>query len=163
MASGILGTAVSGLLAVQRQLATTGHNIANVNTEGYSRQRVLFASRGGQGTSAGFIGQGVNAVRTERIYDQFLGAQVRSSTSAFSEIDTFRSLAVQVDNFIGDPNLNLSSSLQDFFNSISGVADDPSSTPARQVALVSANALVDRFVTLDNRLNSLNSQANQTI
>ncbi len=163
MASGILGTAVSGLIAVQRQLATTGHNISNVNTEGFSRQRVLFSSRGGQGTGAGFIGQGVDAVRTERIYDQFLVAQVRSSTSAFSELDTFRSLAVQVDNFIADPNLNLSSSLQAFFGAVHEVADDPSSIPARQVLLAHANTLADQFVTVDNRLDNLSSQVNRNI
>ena len=163
MASGILGTAVSGLLAVQRQLATTSHNISNVNTEGFSRQRVLFSSRGGQGTSAGFIGRGVDAVRIERIYDQFLGAQVRSSTSAFSEINTFRSLAAQVDNFIADPTLNISSSLQDFFNAVNEVADDPSSIPARQVLLVNANTLAGQFATVDNRLADLSIQVNRNI
>ncbi len=124
---------------------------------------MLFASRGGQGTGAGFIGQGVNAVRTERIYDQFLGAQVCSSTSAFSEINTFRSLATQVDNFIADPNSNISSSLQDFFNAVNEVADDPGSTPARRVLLGNANTLADRFATANNRLTDLGLQVNRNI
>jgi len=55
----ILNIATSGLLAYQKALSTTGHNIANVNTEGYSRQIVTLESRSPVSDSGGFIGTGV--------------------------------------------------------------------------------------------------------
>lgn len=161
MASGVLGTAVSGLLAAQRQLATTGHNISNVNTEGYSRQRVILGTRDGQLTGAGFIGKGVDAVGIERVYSEFLSVQVRNSASAHSEIEAYHALAAQVDNFIADPSISLTPVMQSFFNSVNEVADDPTSIPARQVMLTNAETLADRFVTMEHRLSSLRSQVNQ--
>jgi flagellar hook-associated protein 1 FlgK len=59
MAGGILGTGVSGLAAAQFGLDTTGHNIANVNTEGYSRQRVETVSTVGNAFRSTFLGNGV--------------------------------------------------------------------------------------------------------
>ena len=55
----VLNIATSGLLSMQKALATTGHNIANVSTEGYSRQTVTFESRVAGGGSGGFVGGGV--------------------------------------------------------------------------------------------------------
>ncbi len=56
MASGLLGTAITGLVAFQRSLETTSHNISNVNTEGYSRQRVELATNPEEFIGVGFMG-----------------------------------------------------------------------------------------------------------
>ncbi|MGZ8161909.1 MAG: flagellar basal body protein, partial [Methylobacter sp.] len=66
----ILGTALSGLTAAQHALETASHNIANVNTEGYSRQRVELGTRPAEFTGAGYIGQGVNVNTVARSYDR---------------------------------------------------------------------------------------------
>ena len=58
----IINTGLSALSAFKRQMETTGHNIANVNTEGYSRQRVDLSARVPQATPPGFIGSGVELV-----------------------------------------------------------------------------------------------------
>jgi flagellar hook-associated protein 1 len=55
-----LSTGVSGLLAFQRALSTTSHNISNVSTDGYSRQRVLIGTRPAQAYGNGWVGQGAN-------------------------------------------------------------------------------------------------------
>ncbi|RLA21760.1 MAG: flagellar hook-associated protein FlgK, partial [Gammaproteobacteria bacterium] len=151
MSSGLLGVATSGLLAFQRSLTTTSHNIANVNTDGYSRQRVDFGTRPAQATGAGFIGKGVDVTAINRAYDDFLTLQVRSSTSSHSELNGYYQLASQVDNFIANENTGMSAALQDFFNAVQEVADDPTSIPARQVMLSEANILTDRFNALNSR------------
>ena len=58
----LLNVATSGLLGMQKALATTGHNIANVDTEGYSRQVLTFESREPELGAGGFVGNGVRAV-----------------------------------------------------------------------------------------------------
>ncbi len=161
--AGLLGTAISGLRVFQRNLDTVSHNIANVNTEGYSRQRVTSATREPQITGAGYVGQGVEAVSVNRVYNQFLNNQVVSSTSAFSELDSFHNLTSQIDNFIAAPSTSLSPTLQAFFNAVQEVSDDPTSIPARQVLLTEAETLADRFVTMNGRLEKLQAQTNSNL
>ena len=81
MSGTLLGTALSGLAAFQRSLETTSHNISNVNTDGYTRQRTELSARPAQYTGAGFIGKGVDISNITRNYDQFVTNQLRSSTS----------------------------------------------------------------------------------
>jgi flagellar hook-associated protein 1 len=158
--SGILGTALSGLMASQRSLDTTSHNIANVNTEGYSRQRVELTTSTPTYVGGNFIGQGVNVSAVTRNYDQFISSQLTSSTSAFGESSTLATMASQVDNIASNEATGLSSSLKSFFNAAHGVANDPSSIPARQVLTSESASLSQQFNRLSAKFDALNSQAN---
>ena len=135
MINNILGTALSGMEAFKRSLETTSNNIANVNTEGYSRQNVLLQMRPESYTGSGYVGNGVETSNVIRSYDQFVTSQVRSSTSAFGEANVYHSLASQIDNIIADEKTGLSPQLSQFFGSVQDVANDPSSIPARQSLL----------------------------
>jgi len=149
---GLLGSGLSGLQAAQTGLATAGHNIANVNTPGYTRQRVDLAARETTGNGIGFVGAGVTVTGITRVYSEFLTGQLRSSTSTSTSLDTFQQFAAQIDNLIGGQSGGLSPAIQGFFGAVHGVADDPTSVPARQVTLSRGEALVQRFQTLDRRL-----------
>ena len=72
MASGLINIGVSGLLAYQRSLDAISHNIANVNTEGYSRQNVNLTARPPQVTGYGFVGKGVDIASIQRSYDGYV-------------------------------------------------------------------------------------------
>lgn len=150
--SDLLGIGISGLLAAQKSLNTVGHNVANVNTEGYSRQRVELATRDPQYTGGGFIGRGVEVINISRSYDQFLTTEIRDSTASLKEFDRFHTLATQVDNLLADPQGSLSPALQGFFNAVQDVSNAPASIPARQAMLTSAETLVDRFGFFEQRL-----------
>lgn len=163
MTTGILGTAITGLKAFQRSLDTTSHNIANVNTEGYSRQRVELGTMPAQYTGAGYVGNGVKIENIARVYDQFINNQLRSSTSAFGEADRYRQLTEQVDNLLADPTTGMSPAIKNFFNAVNEVADDPSSIPARQVLLSEAEILTQRFGTMNGRFEQLREQVNQDL
>lgn len=158
-----LGVGVSGLIAAQRALATASHNIANVNTEGYSRQRIALGTNAPQFSGNGYIGSGVLASAVTRIYDAFLTAQVRTNTSANSQLQSYYSMASQVDNLLADSQAGLAPALQDFFSAVQGVANNPASIPSRQVMLSGANALADRFHYFDRRLNELQSSVNSQL
>lgn len=160
MAGGVFTTATSGLLAFQRALNTNGHNIANVNTPGYSRQRVEIVTQTPQSNSSGFIGTGVKTMTVERMYDQFLVDRVRNATSSSSNLDIFSEYAGRVADVLGDADAGLNGSLENFFNAVQDVANDPTSTPARQLLLSEAESLVDRFQYLDSQLSQTRAEVN---
>ena len=101
----VLYTGISGLISYQRALSTTGHNISNADTVGYSRQRTLFTTRTPQNTGTGWIGNGVRVLAVERQYDDFLATQTRSTQSAASNLESFTTYAVRVDSLLADPDL----------------------------------------------------------
>lgn len=156
--SDLLLTGLSGLTAFRTVLDTTSHNIANVATAGYSRQRVELDATTPQIAGAGYVGTGVNATDVNRLYDAFLSAQFRSSQTASAELDTYLGFASQIDGALANENIGLNSALQDFFNAVQGVADDPTSIPARQVMLTEGGVLENRFATLDQLFSDLGTQ-----
>ncbi len=156
--SDLLLTGLSGLTAFRTVLDTTSNNIANVATAGYSRQRVELDATTPQIAGAGYVGTGVNATDVNRLYDAFLSAQFRSSQTASAELDTYLGFASQIDGALANENIGLNSALQDFFNAVQVVADDPTSIPARQVMLTEGGVLENRFATLDQLFSDLGTQ-----
>lgn len=154
----MIGVATTGLLASQRALGTLSHNISNVNTEGYSRQRVDFTARLPQSFGNGFLGNGTQAVSVSRNFDEFLEVQVINNTSASNRLEAIFGLASQMDNLFADADAGLGPSLQSFFNSVQEVADDPASIPARQVMLSDSQTLSQRFEDLGERLLELRGE-----
>lgn len=164
MAAGdLLGIATSGLLAYQRSLATAGHNISNVNTEGYSRQRVELSARQPQFAGNGFIGSGVQVDTVRRLYDEFVTTQILNQTASYGQMENFYQRVAPLDNILADPQSGISAGLARFFDAVQGVADDPTSVPARQVLLSEAGSLVNRFQLFDQQLNDIRDALNQEI
>ncbi|MEE4639220.1 MAG: flagellar hook-associated protein FlgK [Wenzhouxiangella sp.] len=151
----MLKIGVSGLLATQRALATIANNITNASTEGYNRQRVSLTTRPPQFLGGNFQGTGVQVSSIERVFDQFLTDEIRFGLSGQGRLSTFASLAGRVGNIVGSETSGLSGGLQSFFSSLESLANDPSSTPVRQVVISEAESLAQRFVTLDARLSSV--------
>jgi len=156
----MLSTAITGLQAFQRSLETTSHNISNVNTEGYSRQRVDLATSKEQMVGSGYLGRGVSIVNISRSYDQFITGQLRSSTSAFGDVDRYSELAAQVDDILADPTVGMAPAIKNFFNAVNDSTDDPSSLPARQVLLSETDILTSRFDTINARFKQIREQIN---
>ncbi len=163
MAGSIFGIGTSGLLTAQRQLATASHNISNVNTDGYSRQRAEQEARRPQFSGSGYIGTGVDVQTTVRLANEFLEEQIRNSNSQFGKFDSFHGLSTQIDNILANPDSGLTPTLESFFSALQEANDNPSSTPSRQVLLTEANTMVDRFELLDDRFRQLNNQVNQSL
>ncbi len=87
MASTDLAIGLSGLLAAQRALQTIGHNIANVNTPGYTRQVVSLVASTPDTSPAGPIGSGVTIAQIQRIKDDLLDSQINNSSSLFGSAE----------------------------------------------------------------------------
>lgn len=148
----LLNNSLSALLTARVGIATVSHNISNVNTEGFSRQRVSQAARQPQFNGAGYIGIGVAVTGIDRIYDSFLVEQARSAATNETYLSTFHDLASRVDQLFGNAAAGLSGATSDFFDSVDALARDPSSLPARQTVVSQAQVLAERFATLDSQL-----------
>ncbi len=163
MSIGILSSALSGLAAFQRSLETTSNNISNANTEGYSRQRAELVTLPEQYTGSGFMGTGSRVANIVRSYDQFITGQVRSSTSAFKDVDSFHRLAAQIDNLTADESTGMAPVMKEFFNAVNDVANDPTSIPARQVMLSQADSLTKHFNTINAEFGDMRRQVNTNL
>ena len=157
----IINTGISALNAFKRQMETTGHNIANVNTEGYSRQSVQFKTRPPQSTAQGQIGSGVDVAQIYRNYDQHLADRVREYTSSYEDFHVYQQRASLIDNVVADASAGLDDMLQQFFAAVNDVADDPTSIPARSVMLNRAGQLSDRFNALNSWFEDIRNQVNR--
>jgi flagellar hook-associated protein 1 FlgK len=156
----MLNIGTSALITSQGALSTTSHNISNVNTEGYNRQRVEQGTQIPNYEGGLYFGSGVEVTSVTRSYNGFLAEQVRTFTSQEKQLDTYSTFAKQVDDLLGTPELSLSSGLESFFDSVQSVADDPTSISARQVMLTEADTLANGFNTIDAQLDSYNQQIN---
>ncbi|MFM2289048.1 MAG: hypothetical protein RL684_2191 [Pseudomonadota bacterium] len=154
----MLATGVSGLVAFQRALDTTSHNIANANTVGYSRQQVEFVSNPADPLGSGWLGTGVDTSTVRRLYDQALATQAQSASSGFQQLDTMATYASKLDNLFSNSSTGLSATLQNFINAVQGVADAPADVSARQVLLSQAQTLTDRLKGFTASLNATDAQ-----
>jgi flagellar hook-associated protein 1 len=148
----VLGTGVTGLLAFQRSLATTSHNIANAATEGYSRQRVDLVTNNPQRLGSGYLGQGVRVDGIRRLQDDLVDTQLRTSLSSSTNATTRADFAERVDSLLADQSTGLAPALESFFAAAQDVSSDPTALPARMVMLNETETLVGRFQSVNGRL-----------
>ncbi|MFT6261652.1 MAG: flagellar hook-associated protein 1 FlgK [Bermanella sp.] len=156
----ILAIGISGLRAHQTALSVTGNNIANVDTEGYSRQDATITNNTPQFQDGVWIGAGASVEKVRRIYDEFLVGQMQKDTSTFNFFDTLSSNAGQVDKLLADPSTGIQPGIESMFGSFQAAIDDPSSLPARQVVISESQGLVDRFSAINDQLNDSNNIVN---
>lgn len=154
----IFNIGTSALVSLQRAISTTGHNIANVNTEGYSRQRVDFAALPPQLSGAGFVGSGVTISGITRSYDAFLADDVLARTSSAFGSSMAADLTGRIDTLLASEDTGLATALDSFFSALQDVANNPGSLPERQVLVSEAQVLADRFQFLDSRLSQVDSE-----
>lgn len=156
----LLGTAISGLVAFQQNMSVAGHNITNVDTDGYSRQSVELATRAPNPSASGFVGTGVSAVTIKRNYDNLLFEQITTRNATYGQLDTLNRMASRIDNMLGDEQSGLDPVLQTFFDSLHGVANNPTSIPSRQVLLSDAQSLTNRFAIISEQFSDLRTTIN---
>lgn len=159
----LLSTGISGLLTSRVALDVTGHNISNVNSEGFSRQRATFDARTPLQTGPFFIGQGAQTSSIERIFSQFLVDGLRSATSGESRSSAFDEIASRLDNLLADRAIGLQPALSGFFASVQDVANNPADTAARTALLGQANALTDRFNGIAREMERVDADLNRRI
>jgi flagellar hook-associated protein 1 FlgK len=153
--SGIFNIGVRSLQANQAALQTTGNNIANVNTPGYSRQSVVVQTVQGQYTGGGYIGAGVDISTVQRQHSEFLTRQAALSSSvAASDTERLAQLKQLEDVFQGG-EAGLGSAISDMMNAFSDVANAPTDLSARAVVLTRVDEATARIRTAESRMTDL--------
>lgn len=164
MSNNMFYTGLSGLNAAQAALVTTGHNTANVNTPGYSRQSAQVATAGGvYRASVGFFGSGAKVVDVTRSYDAYLASQLNQSQSLNQSLTTYYTQISQIDNLLANQKAGLAPQLQALFTNIQAVANTPADPAARQQLISSAQATANQFRSMDQYLSGLNNTTNDQI
>lgn len=163
-----LNLALSGLLAHQRALDVTGHNIANAGVEGYTRQEAVLAARRALEVPAGvmhdgdgaLLGQGVDVLELRRIRDSFIDLQVRAQELALGGETATASALGRVEDVLQEPgDRGLSALLGKFWTSWQQLAANPESDAAKASVAGNAQTLADAFNRLDAQLASIGADA----
>ncbi len=158
-----LNIATSGLFANQRALSVTSHNIANANTEGYSRQRLDMTSYkpdvlpGGKGT----LGTGVDVESVKQIRDKFLDFQFRGENSKFNEYDARYEVIRNIEGILNEPtDSGIRQLMDDFFSSVQELNKNPESLSVRTLVRERAIALTSGIGNMSSSLKSLQQDMN---
>ncbi|SHI43502.1 flagellar hook-associated protein 1 FlgK [Clostridium cavendishii DSM 21758] len=156
----------SGMFTAQRNIDVTSHNIANANTEGYTRQRAKTVTNTpfGQPGTVGQIGMGAQVQAIERIRDTFLDFQVRNETTVLGQYDTRSSYLNQIESIMSEPSDNgISTLIGKFFDSWQELSKQPQSSNNRTVVAQQTLALTDALNHTYKRFNDLQKDAESMI
>ena len=161
-----LQTALSGLEAAQAAITTTGENIANANTAGYTRQTVqtsattplTIAIQGG-GTQ---VGTGVSITDISRIRNQFLDVQYRAQNTATSNANSNATELGQVQTALNEPSdSGLQNIMGQFWSAWSSLASSPNNAAAQQAVVDAGQTLASTFNAVSQQMQTVQSQASQ--
>lgn len=147
-----LNIGYKGLSAQQRALDVTSHNIANANTEGYTRQDVIMQASRPIKTLQGYVGTGVNVIEFRRIREEFLDIQMRTENRALGEWETKANILSKLEVVFNEPSdTSMRSVLDEFWESWQVLSKNPESVAAR-------TTVMQRGVTLANTFNHMDAQ-----
>jgi flagellar hook-associated protein 1 FlgK len=166
--SSLFDIARSALTTSQQALAVTGHNVANVNTPGYSRQEAVLTERPPVNGQPGMVGTGVTAASIRRYVDQFVNRQLTTAQQNLGRLALAKDELDRLQNVFGDSNgQGIAARLSDFFSGLQDVSTTPGESTARSVLLARAAQLASSLNQASTDLltarQSLNFQVQQTV
>ncbi|MFU2329742.1 flagellar hook-associated protein FlgK [Pseudomonas sp. NFX98] len=159
----LLNIGMSGLSASHASLVTTGNNISNVDTVGYSRQQTVQNSKNSIQYGNVFIGTGTTLADVRRVYNSYLDAQLQTTTSLNSDAQAYLGQATQVDKLLSDSGTGVTKTLQSFFASLQTLAGNSNDNAARQALLTNAQGLSSRFNSISQQLSQQNTYINDQL
>jgi len=155
---------LSGLLAAQRAMLVTAHNISNANTKGYTRQSTIMAARPPFVTNAGTIGQGVDIVRIIRHKDDYINSRLRDISSSLGSASVKSQNLRELETVFNETSeASLNNALASFFKGINDLTQNPEDMSARATLLEKTNTLTDTFHRIDDELNQMGIFVKQSI
>lgn len=155
MSDNLLRIGTSAVLANTTLLNTTSNNIANINTEGYTRQRTEFESQ--------ILGMGVGRGTTERLVSEFTQKQLRRDTSNYNYALQYVTEANRVDALFSNPANSIATGINDLFKQFQIANNEPATVANRQLIIGSSQALLDKFNTLSSLVLDQDNFVNQQL
>jgi flagellar hook-associated protein FlgK len=158
--AGIAGNAVT---VYQQALTTVSNNIANVATDGYSRQDVALQALPVTQTGQIFLGSGVAVDRIQRQYNEFVDSNLRNSNSDLASQEPMVNYANRVVDVMGGQTMGLNTALDQFFASARVMSSDPSSSVLRSSFVRDAQGVAERFGQLSAQLSLVEEETQQSL
>ena len=161
--SNIFGIDVSALQAFQQAIEVTSNNVANASTPGYDEESIDLTAASPQESGGFAIGAGVDVSGVQRAFSQAAVTQLNTSQSSLGQINALQSYTSQIDNLFGTTAGGLTTALQNYYGGWSAVADDPTSSAAREALLGDASQLAGNLNSTASQLSDMNSDVNTRI
>lgn len=161
--SDLLSIGGSGVAAYQRALATVSNNIANVNTEGYTRQDVSLTANQPRLIGNSYLGTGARFDAVQRQYDAFVESNLRNSNSDLESQKPLLSYVNRLIDVMGDESIGLTTAMNRFFESARDLSSDPASVVSRSIFLRDADGLAARFRQLAGQFEILDNETRQSV
>ncbi|WP_416545089.1 flagellar hook-associated protein FlgK [Limnohabitans sp. DCL3] len=161
--SDLLSIGSSGVTAYQRALATVSNNIANVNTDGYTRQDVSLSANQPRQMGAGYLGTGARFDAVQRQYDAFVESNLRNSNSDLESQKPLLSYVNRLIDVMGDESIGLTTAMNRFFEASRDLSSDPASVVTRSTFLRDAEGLASRFQQLAGQFELLDNETRQSV
>ena len=159
----LVAVAGNAVAAYQRALGTVSNNIANVATDGYSRQDVNLQANPVSKVGNIYLGTGVIVDGVKRQYDAFTEANLRNSNSDLASQEPMVNYANRVIDVLGGQSTGLTTAIDQFFNSARDLSSDPASTVLRGSFVRDAEGLASRFGELSSQLDMVQSETDQAV
>ena len=159
----LVSVASNAVQSYQRALGTVSNNIANVSTDGYSRQDVTLAANPVAKVGTVFLGTGVTVDGIKRQYDSFIETNMRNSNSDLASQEPMVNFANRVIDIMGSTSMGLSSALDQFFSGARDLSSDPASTVMRGSFLRDSENLAARFGELSSQLDLVQNETDETV
>jgi flagellar hook-associated protein FlgK len=156
--SDLLGLGSSGVLAYQRALTTIGNNIANVATDGYSRQEAILVSMPPRPVGTQSVGMGVLAQTVRRNYDEFVESNLRQSTSNWTGQAPLVQYAGRVVDLMAGQQTGLVGAMARFFSAARDVSVDPASSISRAAFLGESGNLATSVRQLRAQIDTIDTE-----
>ena len=139
---GVLNLGAKALTVQQKGIYVTGNNIANVNTPGYSRQRLNMSTDVPVNTGIGPVGSGVTANEIERVYQRFLGVQINNETQSLGKWEAHKDSLERVELIFNESGgYGLNQVMSEFWNAWQDLTNNPSGSVERTVLLAKSEML----------------------
>lgn len=159
----LLRIGLTGLQTSRTNLNVTGHNVSNINTDGYSRQRTEQLTNTPLYKGYGAKGTGAHIQSVQRIVDDFITRQVRIDTSRLHYSKEFLQNLNELDNLVSGQSTSMSSAFENFFKAVQSATQKPLLKSDRELIITSAKDIVRRFSAINNKLNDQNTTINDKI
>ena len=151
--NGIMSMAAQALTTQQQAISVTSHNIANVNTPGYSRQKLVMTTNSAVNSVLGPMGNGVSADAIERIYDRFISAQINNESQALGRWDAQKNAVESLEMIFNETyGYGLNEAMSEYWNAWQALSNNPAGLTERQMLLTRGQILTSAFNKLDSDL-----------
>ena len=152
MAVDLYQLGVQGLLSAQAQISTTGHNITNASTEGYTRQRAEQATTRELSQGSYYLGTGTYVADVKRVFNEFVFQETILANTNLHFDKQFAQKATNLDATFSNSTAVITKSMNDFFETLNNIADVPNEIAMREIALDRAENLTNQVKVLEDKI-----------